>query len=1046
MTPGMTADLREINDARKTIVINNELKRLNIDIATLQETRLAESGSLRESDYTFFWHGKRPEDVREHGVGFAVKNSLLGMVEPIADGTERLLTLRLSTSEGPANLISVYAPTLTSEEDTKDEFYANLEALIQGIPTQEHLILLGDFNARVGTDCDSWPTCLGKHGVGKMNGNGQRLLELCTFNNLCITNTFFQTKPQHKVSWMHPRSKHWHQLDLIITRRSALKNILITRSYHSADCDTDHSLVCCKVRMKPKKIHRSRPVGKPRIDVGTTAHPDRAEEFVNALDQALEADHPQGTVEQLWEHLRDTVHSTALQVFGKKKGKTQDWFEANSSTLLPLIEKRRLALVEYKRLPNQRNLQLVRDARNEVQKSARRCANDFWLELCRGIQTAVDTGNIRGMYEGIKKATGPTQTKTAPLKSSSGVIIHDRGKQMERWVEHYSQLYSQENSVSDSAIDNIEAFTVMEELDEIPSLDELTKAIERLSSGKVPGNDGIPPEIIKCGKRALVTRMHNLLCKCWEEGTIPQDMRDANIVTLYKNKGDRGDCNNYRGISLLSIVGKVYARVVLNRLQKLADRIYPESQCGFRAKRSTVDMIFSVRQLQEKCREQHKPLFMAFIDLTKAFDLVSRDGLFRVLAKIGCPPKLLRITQSFHDDMKGTVQFDGSTSEAFNINSGVKQGCVLAPTLFGIFFSVVLRHAFGTSTEGIYLRSRSDGRLFNLARLKAKSKTREVTIRDMLFADDAAVCTHSEDHLQILMDRFSRACEDFSLTISLKKTQVMAQEADPPNITINDYTLEVVHQFTYLGSTITDDVSLDAEINKRIGRAATTMAKLTDRVWNNRMLTITTKVAVFHACVLSTLLYGSESWTTYASQERRLSVFYMRCLRRILNIKWQDRVTNNEVLSRAKATSMTTILQQRRLRWLGHVCRMEDGRIPKDLLYGELASGKRSTGRPHLRFKDVCKRDMKAMEMETNGWETLAADRASWKQAVSSGLKRSEAKLRESAEDRRTKRKERQHTPQVDSTFRCPLCNKDCHSRVGLFSHRRRCFDPQLQM
>ena len=100
-------------------------------------------------------------------------------------------------------------------------------------------------------------------------------------------------------------------------------------------------------------------------------------------------------------------------------------------------------------------------------------------------------------------------------------------------------------------------------------------------------------------------------------------MKDANIVTLYKNKGDRSDCNNYRGISLLSIVGKVFARVTLNRLQNLALRVYPESQCGFRVRRSTVDTIFSLRQLQEKCREQHQPLFLAFVDLTKAFDLVS---------------------------------------------------------------------------------------------------------------------------------------------------------------------------------------------------------------------------------------------------------------------------------------------------------------------------------------------------------------------------------------------------------------------------------------
>ena len=104
--------------------------------------------------------------------------------------------------------------------------------------------------------------------------------------------------------------------------------------------------------------------------------------------------------------------------------------------------------------------------------------------------------------------------------------------------------------------------------------------------------------------------LHEVLCQCWQEGAVPQDMRDSKIITLYKNKGERSDCNNYRGISLLSIVGKVFARVILIRLQKLAERIYPESQCGFRAERSTIDMVFSLRQLQEKCREQHMPLYI----------------------------------------------------------------------------------------------------------------------------------------------------------------------------------------------------------------------------------------------------------------------------------------------------------------------------------------------------------------------------------------------------------------------------------------------------
>ena len=123
-------------------------------------------------------------------------------------------------------------------------------------------------------------------------------------------------------------------------------------------------------------------------------------------------------------------------------------------------------------------------------------------------------------------------------------------------------------------------------------------------------------------------------------------------------------------------------------------------------------MIFSVRQLQEKCREQRRLLFIAFIDLTKAFDLVSRRGLFNLLKKIGCPPKLLGVISSLNNNMKRTVNYDGTTSEPFEIHSGVKQGCVLAPTLFSIFFSTMLDMP---STEGVFLHTRADGKLFDLA-------------------------------------------------------------------------------------------------------------------------------------------------------------------------------------------------------------------------------------------------------------------------------------------------------------------------------------------
>ena len=141
--------------------------------------------------------------------------------------------------------------------------------------------------------------------------------------------------------------------------------------------------------------------------------------------------------------------------------------------------------------------------------------------------------------------------------------------------------------------------------------------------------------------------------------------------------------------------------------------------------------------------------------------------------------------------MKGTVVFDGSASAAFNIRSGVKQGCVLAPTFFGISFAVMLKHAFGPATDGIYLRTGTDGNLSNLSRLRAKTKVQLRCLRDFLFADDAAVTAHSAEDLQQLMTRFRDACQDFRLSITLKKTQVMGQDVDSPKaISINGHELE----------------------------------------------------------------------------------------------------------------------------------------------------------------------------------------------------------------------------------------------------------------
>uniref|UniRef100_K7E3Q4 RNA-directed DNA polymerase n=1 Tax=Monodelphis domestica TaxID=13616 RepID=K7E3Q4_MONDO len=383
-----------------------------------------------------------------------------------------------------------------------------------------------------------------------------------------------------------------------------------------------------------------------------------------------------------------------------------------------------------------------------------------------------------------------------------------------------------------------------------------------MSTGKAPSKDGIPTEVYKALKGKVLQAFYIVLTSIWEEEDMPPELRDASIVALYKNKGTRAACDNYRDISLLSTAGKILAHVILNRLlSSVSEQNLPESQCGFRLDRSTIDMVFMVRQMQEKCLEQNVRFYIVFIDLTKAIDTVNRDALWVILSKPGCPSKFVKLIQLFHVDMTGEVLSGGETFDRFNISKGMKQGCILAPVLFNLSFTQVLQHAVMDLNLGIYIKYRRDGSLFDLRRLTAKTKTTERLILEALFADDCALMAHQENHLQTIVDRFSTATKLFGLTISLSKTEVLFQSApgrptNQPCITIDGTQLSNVNAFKYLGSTITNNGSLDHEINARIQKASQALGRLRSKVLQHRGVSTATKLKVYNAVVLSSLLYG----------------------------------------------------------------------------------------------------------------------------------------------------------------------------------------------
>jgi hypothetical protein len=455
-------------------------------------------------------------------------------------------------------------------------------------------------------------------------------------------------------------------------------------------------------------------------------------------------------------------------------------------------------------------------------------------------------------------------------------------------------------------------------------------------------------------------------------------------------------------------------------------------------------MIFAARQIQEICQEQHRDLYMVFIDLTKAFDSVHRQGLWKILRKIGCPQKFVNIIQSFHDGMRGCVLDNGETSSPFTITSGTKQGCVLAPLLFSIFLSMMLLVAFKECDLGVPIQFRTDGSVFNLRRLQAHTKVFSAVIRDLLFADDCALIAHSEESAQHLFNRFVNSARRFGLTVSLKKTEVMLQPSaskvsSAPGIKEGDTVLKAVDRFCYLGSVLSSVPNIDNDVSARLAKASAAFGRLTKRLWNDHGIRLVTKVAVYRAVVLTTLLYGCESWTTYRRHIAKLDQFHLRCLRKIAHIKWQDLIPNTEVLELCKISGIEAFLMAAQFRWSGHVIRMDDHRIPKRIFCSQLAHGTRTCGGQIKRYKDTLKANLKTCNIPAVDLESLVQDRNSWRTRCHEAIAVFESNriLSLKAERQRRKSKAAATDPATTALFKCDVCGRACGSRIGLFAHRK---------
>ena len=931
------------------------------DITAVQETRWPGKDSMISGDYTFYYSGKSNDSPREYGTGFMVfgkaRNAVIGF-NPV---DERLCTLRIRGKFFNYTLINVYAPTEENDNEEKDVFYEKLVEVYDGAPKRDIKILLGDFNAKVGREVYYRPT-IGKFSLHETsNDNGTRLIDFAASRNIVLSSTYFEHKNIHKATWVSPDGRTKNQIDHVLIDGRHCSGILDVKSCRGPNIDSDHYLVKVVVRARISIQHNRQPALE-KWDVEKLQNENIKQQYVASLEMKIidGMGSEQQNVNDAWNQIRRNVESAAAETLGKRTGqKRNNWFDEECQEALNDKNAARLRnLARYTRAGNAE----YRSKRSFERKLFRRKKRQQEREVFVEIERFGNQKKTRNFYRKVNEARNGYRQQPLLCKDKNGLVLADEERCIRRWVEYFKELLNPNKPPDRNEEANELPFQNVQPYIDEPTLQEVENEIARLNNFKSPGIDNLPGELFKYGGNALCMEIHELIVRIWNGEELPEEWRTSILCPIYK-KGDKLECSNHRGIALLNVAYKIFANILYQRLRPYMESIVSEYQCGFRVGRSTTDQLFSIRQILEKCKEYNVEIHQLFVDFKAAYDSVIRRKLWRVMEEFGIPGKLISLTKLTLNGANSRVRIRNKLSETFDIEEGLRQGDPLATLLFNLILEAAVRATDMDTSSTIFTRS---SQLLG-------------------FADDLDIMGRNMDVVKEKFMALDGKGSDFGLKVNDKKTEYMV--ISPSNrqygetVTINTHTFKVVDEFVYLGSQLNSDNDIMDEIKRRITLGNRSYFSLLN-ILKSKSVSRNSKCTLYKSVIRPIVTYGSESWCMTQKEEQSLLTFERKVLRTIFGPifdpnqnRWRRRF-NHELMQLYGEADIVRTTKINRLRWLGHVQRMEENRVPKKVLKTK-PEGKRSAGRPKARWSDAAFANLRTVGVTS--WETLAADRPGWR-------------------------------------------------------------------
>lgn len=400
----------------------------------MSEVRWNQCGRLvTTKGHVMLWSGMPNEnDTHQHGVGLLINRIRNAMLD-YKFLNERILRVRFKCKARNLSVIQCYAPTEDADETTKQEFYDQLNNILADTPKRDLKILMGDFNAKVGSNNEDIEHVIGNHGIGEMNDNGELLVELCGLNEFKIGGTLFPHKYEHKVTWVSPVSRTQNQIDHICISSKWSNTLCDVRNKRGADIGSDHHLLVGSLRIKFTNVPKTENCPRVKYKIAKLKSTEQHAAFCQALRSKIAENDPNMNIQQSWQKFKNAVNETCAERLGRANNTREDFISPQTWALIDRRAKLKneinsLKVINERKAAQNRYNQLDKRVRREIRDDKKEQMNT----LANQAEAAAATHNMKELYSITKRIAGTACKRSIPVKAKNGVLLTNVEEQLKR--------------------------------------------------------------------------------------------------------------------------------------------------------------------------------------------------------------------------------------------------------------------------------------------------------------------------------------------------------------------------------------------------------------------------------------------------------------------------------------------------------------------------------------------------------------------------------------------------------------------------------------